>query len=180
MLATLTTPAPRISMDDLLAEAYEHLRRVARGYLRHQRAGHTLQPTALVHEAWLKLNRGDPDRWRDRTHFLSTAALAMRQILVNGARDRAAAKRGAGAGAIELDDAVSLYEGRCVDLLALDEALTELQALDPVQCRVVELRFFGGLTVEETADALDLSVRKVERLWRAARAWLRTQVTDAP
>jgi len=165
-------------MGGIESDIYEHLRRVAGSYLRHQRPGHTLEPTALVHEAWLKLRAGDQERWRSKAHFLRTAALAMRQVLVNSAHQRKTLRRGGDAEPIPLEDALFAFESRCVDILALDDALRTLRELDPLQCDIVELRFFGGLTVEETAAALGVAVRKVERSWRAARAWLKTEIAS--
>jgi RNA polymerase sigma factor (TIGR02999 family) len=158
----------------LMPLVYDELRRLAAGYLRRERRGDTLQPTALVHEAYVRLI-GPQRPWTGRTHFLAIAALSMRQVLVDRARRRAAAKRGAGVTPLTLDDAVlrGASAGHPVDLLALDDALTRLAALDPVQARIVELRYFGGLTVEETAEAIGLSPATVKRHWTVARAFLK-------
>lgn len=160
----------------LLPLVYDELRRLAAGYVRRERRGQTLQPTALVHEAYLRLVKPGDQPWTGRTHFLAIAALSMRQVLVDKARRRAAAKRGGAAQQrITLDDAMLPVPnaGDGVDLVALDAALTELAALDPLQARIVELRYFGGMTVEETAAAVSLSPATVKRHWTLARAWLK-------
>jgi len=159
----------------LLPLVYDELRRLAAGYLRRERPGQTLQATALVHEAYLRLVRPADQPWNGRTHFLAIAAVSMRQILVDRARRRHAAKRGGHAQRITLDDAVlpAPADRDGIDLVALDRALTELAALDPQQARIVELRYFGGLTVEETADVLGVSPATVKRHWMLARAYLR-------
>ncbi|MEO5898132.1 MAG: ECF-type sigma factor [Vicinamibacterales bacterium] len=162
----------RQSLDSLLPLVYKELRRLAAGYLRREKPGQTLQPTALVHEAYLRLMKDRPDRWQNRAHFCAIAAHSMRQILIERARARGAAKRGGARPRVTLDDALIAGEDRSIDLLALDEALERLTALDPEQARLVELRFFGGLTVEETAAAMDISPATVKRHWTIAKAWL--------
>lgn len=157
----------------LFSAVYDELRRVAASALRRERAGHTLQPTALVHEAYVRLAAEPGERWRDRTHFLATAALAMRRILVDHARRRNALKRRHDERQVPLDTLAAAADTPDVDILALDRALLDLAALDPRQARVVELRFFGGLSVEETAEVVGASIRTVKRDWQAARAWLR-------
>ncbi len=149
---------------------YAELRRQARRYLRGERAGHTLEPTALAHEAYLRL-AGRERAWADRAHFFAVAARAMRQVLVDHARRRRAAKRDAC-----LLSAPALVPAANVNLLDLDEALTELGRLDPQQLQVVEMRFFTGLSVEETAEALGLSSRTVKREWSTAQAWLKRRL----
>lgn len=167
----------------LFPMVYDELRSLADRYLKDQRPGHTLQPTALVHEAYLKLIGIDDASWTDRGHFFCVAAVSMRHILVNHAKARRCQKRGgAGAGEparerVPLDQAAALLEERAIDLVALDEALTKLAHFDPQQSRIVELRFFGGLSAEETANVLGLSLRTVNRDWSAARLWLRDQIT---
>ncbi len=151
---------------------YEQLHRLAEGYFRRQPKGHTLSPTALIHEAYLKLVDREGGRWKDRTHFLAVAATAMRQILVDHARGREAVKRGGGRQRITLDESAMPSAERDVDLLALDEALARLAGLDERKARVVELRFFAGLTVQETAAALGVSSVTVKRDWSMARAWI--------
>ena len=160
------------ALDRLLPEIYAELRRLARSYLRRERPDHTLQPTALVHEAFLKLIDQRVVRWQNRAHFFGIAAQAMRRILVDHARAGAAGKRGAGERPMSLDEALVLTDAPNVDVLALDEALTRLAAIDLQQSRVVELRFFGGLTMEETAEVLSISPATVGREWTLAKAWL--------
>ncbi len=158
---------------DLATLIYGELRRLAAQRLRGERKEHTLQPTALVHEAWLRLGDMHAD-WQNRGHFLAMAAVAMRRILVDHARQRDAAKRGLGAQHVSFDDALHDVPGPMPDdrLLALDAALTRLDTLDRRQSQVVELRYFAGLSIEETADALGTSTGTVKREWAAARAWL--------
>jgi RNA polymerase sigma factor (TIGR02999 family) len=164
----------------LMPAVYNELRRLAASYLRRERPGQTIQATALVHEAYLRLAAEKAHRWQNRTHFLAIAALSMRQILVQRARARAAAKRGGNPERITLDEqllaAGSEQEPGRVDMLALDAALHRLAALDTQQARIVELRYFGGLTVEETAEALDISPSTVKRDWTVARAWLKREL----
>lgn len=162
--------------DRLLELVYPELHRIAERQMRREREGHTLQPTALVHEAFLKLVDQSRVDWRNRAHFLGVAAQAMRRLLVDHARGRARDKRGGGATLVELDSAAGeaglAVAARSVDLLALDQALERLAALDAVQARLVELRFFGGLSVEEAAEALGLSTATAGRDFRSARAFL--------
>ena len=166
----------RAALEQLLPVIYQELHKIARGYLRGERPGHTLQPTALIHEAYLRLLGQDLPEWKNRHHFFGVAALLMRQILVEHARGRHAAKRGGGAQQVSLEDATIFSEGRTADLVALDDALTALAALDERKCRVIELRFFGGLSVEETAEVLGVSVATVGREQRLAQAWLHREV----
>lgn len=165
----------------LMLLVYDELRRVAASYLRRERPGQTLQATALVHEAYVRLVRPGDKPWHGRTHFLAIAALSMRQVLVDRARRRDAAKRGGGTQRVTLDDALlpapQPEEG--VDLVALDAALTALATLDPQQARIVELRYFGGLTVEETAEVVGVSPATVKRHWTLARAYLKKALADA-
>jgi RNA polymerase sigma factor (TIGR02999 family) len=167
-------------VDALLPIVYEELRRLAAAYLRRERPGQTLQPTGLVHEAYLRLRKDRPDRWQNRAHFCAIAAHAMRQILIERARARGAQKRGGARPRVTLHDDVAGEDHplSAVDLLALDEALGRLAALDPEQARLVELRFFGGLTIEETADAMGLSPATVKRHWIVARAWLARELAE--
>jgi RNA polymerase sigma factor (TIGR02999 family) len=160
----------------LLPLVYDELRRVAAGYMRRERPGHTLQATALVHEAYIQLVDQTRVTWRNRAHFFAVAAQLMRRILVDHARSRNAQKRGGPAPKLALEEAVGLLDRRDVALEALDDALTALAQLDPRQGRIVELRFFGGLTVEETAEVIGISPATVEREWRMARAWLHSQL----
>jgi RNA polymerase sigma factor (TIGR02999 family) len=160
------------ALDRLLPEIYAELRRLASSYLRRERRDHTLQPTALVHEAFLKLVDQRAVRWQNRAHFFGIAAQAMRRILVDHARAHVADKRGAGGQRVLLDDAQLVGAMPDIDVLALDEVLTRLATFDPQQSRVVELRFFGGLTMEETAEVLHISPATVGREWTMAKAWL--------
>jgi len=160
------------AIDRLLPQIYAELRRLASSYLRRERHDHTLQATALVHEAFIKLIDQRAVRWQNRAHFFGIAAQAMRRILVDHARARAAGKRGDGERPISLDEALVLTHMPNVDLLALDQVLSRLAALDPQQSRVVELRFFGGLTMDETAEVMNISPATVGREWTLARAWL--------
>ena len=170
----------RESVDSLLPVVYQELRRLAAGYIRHEKPGQTLQPTALVHEAYLRLMKDRPDRWQNKAHFCAIAAHSMRQILIERARARNAQKRWGQKARITLEEELVQGGERSVDLLALDEAIERLAALDPEQARIVELRFFGGLTVEETADALDISPATVKRHWTVARAWLARELEGRP
>ena len=164
------------ALDALVPLVYNELRKAAHRYLRNERPAHTLQSTALVHEAYLRLRRQEVQEFENRAHFLAISAQLMRQILVEYARGRNAAKRNAGYRVV-LDDTVNLFKARSVDLVALDDALKELARLDPRQSRVVELRFFGGLSTEETAAVLGISSATVKRDWSTARIWLRHQMT---
>lgn len=156
----------------LLSLVYDELRRLARRYMRGERPDHTLQPTALVHEAYLRLAGQRGVDWQDRAHFFGVAAQLMRRILVDHARARNAEKRGGHEPRIALDDALAFTEEKCAELLALDEALSRLAQRDPRQARVVELRFFGGLSEDEAAEVLGISTRTLKRDWSVARAWL--------
>jgi len=160
----------------LIPLVYNELRRLARRYLRRERPDHTLQSAALVNEAYLRLVRQEQPQWQNRAHFFGVAAQLMRQILVDHARNRAADKRGGGAPRLTLDPEVALPQRREVNLVALDDALNQLAALDPQQSRVVELRFFGGLSIEETSVVLDISPATVKREWATARAWLHREM----
>lgn len=157
--------------DELLGVVYTELRNLAGGYMRRERGDHTLQPTALVHEAFLRLTGGTTVNWSDRAHFFRVAARAMRRVLIDHGRGVRAAKRGQGMKNQLLDEQVAI-PGLDVDILALDEALTRLGGLDERLLQVVELRFFAGLSIEEIAELLEMSARTVKRDWRAARAWL--------
>lgn len=158
--------------DALIPFVYDELRKIARRCLAGQRRSHTLQPTALVHEAYMRLARRDSAHWQDRMHFFALAAKIMRQILVDHARKHAAAKRGGNALTIALDEFPATSKQPQLDLLALDDALKQLGALDPRQCRIVELRFFGGLSIEETAQVVEISPATAKREWATARLWL--------
>jgi RNA polymerase sigma-70 factor (ECF subfamily) len=163
-------------VDDLVPLVYDELRRVAARYLRRESPGNTLQPTALVHEAFLKLAQQQRVDWQGRTHVLAIGAKAMRRILVDHAKRKRRVKHGGGLKRIELDEATALSPQRDADLLAVDEALEKLAQIDQRQATIVELRFFGGMTVEEVAEALGVSKRTVEAEWTMVRAWLRREL----
>lgn len=165
------TDAPD-AVDHLFPILYEELRRMAHQRLRHERAGHTLSTTGLVHEAYLKLAGQTRAHWRDRGHFLAVAAQAMRRVLVDHARRQGAARRGGGAVQVDLDAVNLAVDEQAETLVALDVALTRLAALDPRMCRVVECRFFAGLSDQETAEVLDVAPRTVWRDWVKAKGWL--------
>ncbi len=158
--------------DQMLPLVYDDLRRMARAYLARERRDHTLQATALVHEAYLRLIGQRQMDWNNRAQFVGMAAVMMRRILVNHARDHAADKRGGDAKRVSLSLAVDVGYGTSVDLIALHEALNELEALDARKSRIVELKFFGGLTIAEMADVMALSPATIEREWSFSRAWL--------
>ncbi len=167
----------RQALDRLLPLVYTELHKQAARYLRKERVGHTLQPTALVHEAYLRLVNQRDVEWQNRAHFFGICAQLMRRILVDHARERQAEKRGGGGMVrVTLDERVAAVEEREVDLLALDEALTRLAAMDERLARVVELRFFSGLNVEETAEVMDVSPATVKLDWSMAKAWLRREM----
>ncbi|MBZ5663827.1 MAG: sigma-70 family RNA polymerase sigma factor [Acidobacteriia bacterium] len=171
----------REALEQLMPLVYEELRRLAHYYLSRERSDHTLQSTALVHEAYLRLAGPNPPQWQNRAHFFGIAAHVMRQILVEYARGRGAAKRGGDAITLTLDDAVALPQQMDVDVVALDKALSELSELDAQQGRIVELRFFAGLTIEDTSEVLGISPATVKRDWITARAWLfRAMTGEAP
>jgi RNA polymerase sigma factor (TIGR02999 family) len=165
------------ALNALIPLVYDELRRLAHNHLNRERSGHTLQSTALVNEAYLRLVRQDPEI-NSRTHFFAVSSHLMRQILVDYARRHRSAKRGDGLEKVTLTDVAALLPGKNdIDLLALDEALEELARLDPQQTRVVELRFFGGLSIEETAEIMSISPATVKRDWATARAWLHRELS---
>ncbi|MET0645026.1 MAG: sigma-70 family RNA polymerase sigma factor [Pyrinomonadaceae bacterium] len=166
----------RAALDELLPLVYRELRQIAARHLAQERPGHTLQATALVHEVYLRLIDQHSVDWRNRAHFFSIAAEMMRRILVNHAVGRRAQKRGAGETLLSLDEVVSFPNRQNVDLILLDEALNRLAELDPLQARIVEMRFFAGLAVEEVAAVLGVSDSEVKREWRSAKAWLTAQM----
>jgi RNA polymerase sigma-70 factor, ECF subfamily len=170
----------RDAESQLVEAVYPELRRLAGHLLQGERPGHTLQATALVNEAYLRLlGRADLD-WKDRVHFFAAAAQSMRRILVDYARMRKAAKRPGARQQVELTDVLLISDGRLDDLIAVDELLTRLAQLDARQCRIVELRFFGGLTEDEVAEVLGIGVRTVSREWEHARAWLHGELNRPP
>ena len=155
----------------LMPQVYDELRRLAANYLRHERPGQTLQATALVHEAYIRLI-DQKVSWQNRAHFFGVAAEMMRRILIDHARGHQAAKRGSGGIKLSLEDVLNLTDEKAADLLALDDALKALAEMDPQKAKLVELRFFGGLSIEETAEVLDVGTATVTRQWRMAKAWL--------
>ena len=166
------------AVDELFPVVYQELRRLAHAYMRRERPGVTLQTTALVNEAYIRLNSYDRTRILNRKHFLALAAGAMRRILVDHAKSRDSAKRGGGFQKVSLDEAVTA-DKRSADVIAIDEALTDLRAWDSRKAKIVELRFFGGLNIEETADVMGLSATTVQREWRSAKAWLHRAINES-
>ena len=165
------------ALEKLVPLVYTELRRLARRHMARERPGQTLQATALVNEAYLRLVDAPQASWQNRAHFFAVCAQMMRRILVDRARSRQALKRGTGGPALELDEAVVVAGGRGADLVALDDALKDLATLDPRKAQVVELRFFGGLSVEETAEVLKVSKETVMRDWKLAKSWLRRELS---
>ncbi len=168
------------ALSQLMPLVYDELRRLARGYLGRERPGQTLQPTALVNEAYLRLVKDKKQDWQTRTHFVAIAAISMRQILIERARARDAQKRGGDRARVTLDEGLVAEEQRSVDLLAVDDALRKLATIDAQQAKLVELRFFGGLTIDESAEALGISPATVKRHWAMAKAWLQREITGPP
>ena len=166
------TNGKRTAVDDLLPLIYGELRSLAGNYLRRERSDHTLQPTALVHEAYLRLVDQTQVNWQNRAHFFGVAAQMMRRILVDHARAHNAGKRGSDFQKLSLDENIDKAEERHAELISLDEALSELSQVDELKSRIVELRYFGGLTVEETAEVLGVTPVTINRHWRMAKAWL--------
>lgn len=168
----------RSALDRLLPMVYDHMRRIAERELRREHPDHTLTPTALAHEAYLKLVQLDRISWRGRAHFFGACAQAMRRILISYARMKKAEKRGAGSVHVPIDDVVAAARTRPGELVALDDALLKLEQMSERQARIVECRFFLGMGVEETAEALGISPATVKREWTAARAWLNKELRD--
>ena len=169
-----------VALDQLMPLVYTELRELARRYIRRERPEHTLETTALIHEAYLRLVDQSQVSWENHAHFFGIAARLMRQILIEHARRRARAKRGGGAGKISLDEAATVSQARAAELLALDDALARLAAIDLRKSQVVELRFFGGLSVEEAAQVLHVAPNTVLRDWRMAKAWLHREISHEP
>jgi RNA polymerase sigma-70 factor, ECF subfamily len=172
-LLTAWSQGNQAALDELTPLVYADLHRRARNYLRHERPDHTLQPTALIHEAYLRMIHESTPEWNDRAHFFAVASRVMRQILVDHARRHQAGKRGGGVVNVSLDEALAPATSNNADLMALDEALTKLAEFDERKCRIVEMRYFGGCTVEETAQALGVAGITIMREMRLAEAWLR-------
>jgi RNA polymerase sigma factor (TIGR02999 family) len=166
----------RQALDELMPLVYDQLRRLAAHQLRRERPNHTLHGTALVHEAYLKLIDQSRVQWKDREHFFAVAAQVIRRILVTYARSRNASKRGGGNTLLAFDESIALPDRKDVDLIRLDDALESLSRLDPQQARIIELRFFGGLSIEGTAEVLKTSTSTVSREWSLARAWLHREL----
>jgi RNA polymerase sigma-70 factor, ECF subfamily len=164
------------ALDRLMPLVYTELRQLAHRYMRRERPGHTMQTTALIHEAYLRLVDQNQVRWQHQAHFFGIAARLMRHILIEHARSHTRAKRGGGVGTISLDEAAIVSQARATELLALDDALERLATIDPRKSQVVELRFFGGLSVEEAAQVLNIAPNTVLRDWRMAKAWLRREI----
>jgi RNA polymerase sigma factor (TIGR02999 family) len=167
----------RAALDELMPVVHAELHRLARSYLARERPGQTLQPTALVNEAYLRLVGERDMQWRSRAHFIAVAAQLMRFILVDHCRKKRYAKRGGGAVRVTFQDNLDVIDDRGAEMLALDEALQKLEQQDPRKSKIAEMRFFGGLSVEETAEALSVSVATVMREWRVAKAWLRRELS---
>lgn len=167
----------RGALEELLPLVHAELRRLARRHMNREGAGHTLQTSALINEAYIKLAEGRGAAWQDRTHFFAVAARVMRQILIDHARAHHYAKRGGGARKVPLDEAADVTEQRAAELVALDEALEGLATLDQRKARIVELHFFGGLSIKETAEVMSLSTATVDRELRSAKAWLRREMS---
>jgi RNA polymerase sigma factor (TIGR02999 family) len=165
------------ALDELVPVVYGELRRQARRYLRREKVGHTLQTTALIHEAYLRLVDQKNVQWQNRAHFFGIAAQLMRRILVDHARGKKRDKRGGSGVRVSLGEATAVSKGQDLDVVALDEALNRLSKIDEQQGRIVELRFFSGLTVEETAEVLNISTATVKRDWSMARAWLHREIS---
>lgn len=165
--------------EELIPLVYAELRRLANSYLRRERSDHTLQPTALVHEAYLRLIAQRDIQWKDKGHFFAITAQLMRRILVDHARGHLAEKRGSGMTKVPLDDALVMTRERPGKLLVLDESLSRLARVDPRQAQIVELRVFAGLSVEETAEFLGISLATVKRDWRMAKAWLSREIEES-
>ena len=176
-LLSQLTQGNREAGEKLVPLVYEELKRLARSYMRRERPDHTLQTTALVHEAYLKLVRQQAVNWQGRSHFFGIAAQLMRRILIDHARGRLREKRGGVKEVLSLDEAVVFSPEHSAELVKLDQALERLAKLDPRQSRIVELRFFGGLSVEETAEFLGISPKTVKRDWSVAKAWMHAELT---
>jgi RNA polymerase sigma-70 factor, ECF subfamily len=178
-LATQTALANRGDLTEMLPHVYDELRHLAANYLGRERAGHTLQPTALVHEAYMRLVDQRKVDWRNRAQFLGIAAQIMRRILLQHAEARAAHKRGGGAPRVTLDYALDVFDRREISTQTLNETLRELEKFDPRQAQIVELRFFGGLSIEETAEVMGISPATVKREWSIAKMWLEREMSSA-
>jgi len=168
------------ALDSLFPLVYSELRQIAHHYLQRERSDHTLQSTALVHEAYVRLVGHNVPQWQDRAHFFGVAARVMRQVLVEYARNHQAAKRGGGASKVTLEEGLQAPQPMNLDVIMLDDALKNLANLDPQQSRIVELRFFAGLSIEDTSEVLGISPATVSREWTTARAWLHREISRGP
>ena len=168
------------ALQRLIPVVYDELRRLARAYMRRERAGHTLQTTAVIHEAYQKLVEAPRVRWQDRAHFLAISAQLMRRVLVDHARSRRYQKRGGNIHLVPLEAAATVHRDQGRDIIAVDDALGALNAIDPRKAQIVELRFFGGLTVQETAEVLKVSPDTVMRDWKLAKVWLLRELSGEP
>lgn len=175
-MLTAWSDGDQTALDQLTPLVYDELHRVARRYMRRESPAHTLQTSALVNEAYLRLVDQKNIRWQNRSHFFGIAAQLMRRILVDHARAHARAKRGGEAQKLSLDDKASMSKEQVVDLVAIDEALSKLAEFDPQKSRIVEMKFFGGLSTDEIAECLNVSSRTIEREWRKAKAWLKREL----
>lgn len=175
----LASGSKNAAINSALPALYDELRKLAANYLRRERSDHTLQPTALVHESYLRLVNQKTVDWSNRLEFLSIAARMMRRILSDHAVARKAQKRGSGAPKVQLDDALDFCDDRAIDIAAVDHALQGLEAMDARQAQLVELRFFGGLTIDETAEVMAISPATVKREWMTARRWLQRELAHA-
>jgi RNA polymerase sigma-70 factor (ECF subfamily) len=178
-LLTRWSSGDQAALDELIPIIYPDLRRLARAYMGRENSGHTLQTSALINEAYLRLVNQQGVEWKDRSHFFAVAAQVMRHILVDHARRYQSNKRGAGAEHVPFDDMAILCKERATDLIALDDALIRLACIDERKSKIVELRFFGGLTVEETAEVMNLAPITIMREWRAVKAWLSREISGA-
>lgn len=177
-LLTAWSGGDKAALDKLMPLIHQELRRIAHRYMSRERPGHTMQTTALVNEAYLKLVNREGVHWQNRAHFFAIASQLMRHILVDHARSHAYAKRGGGTQTISLDEAMVVSQERAAEVVALDDVLKQLAEIDPQQSRIVELRFFGGLTIEETAVVLSLSPATIKREWTSAKAWLYHELAE--
>jgi RNA polymerase sigma factor (TIGR02999 family) len=175
-LLQLTKDGDERALEDLFPMVIDELRKIAHAHMRKESAGHTLQTTALINEAYVKLVKQKDFEWNDRTHFFAVASKVMRHILLDYARTRSRSKRGGGAVHVEFDEAIEVSDEKSAELIALDDALNRLAAIDELKARIVEMRHFGGMSVEETAKALDIAPITVMRHWNLAKAWLRREV----
>ena len=177
ILLTDWSKGDELALEQLMPLVYDELRRMAKSYMRSQPSGHTFQTTELIHEAYVKLAKQDGHNWQNRAHFFGVAAQAMRHILVDYARSKKRDKRGGWQERVTLADSMAVSDIKSDQIVALDDALTTLTSLDPRKGRVVELKFFGGLTIEEIAEVLKISVDSVKRDWRFSRTWLLRELT---